>query len=696
MGIGYPRLFSALNLGPIQVRNRLLQTGHTKHFARDGAETEQDRAYYVARARGGIGLIITGYRFVHPTSSVSMGGYARSYLRSALAADRRLTEGVHEHGAAIIVQLNHVGVNGSSEAPDDLRVLWGPSAVKSPVFGEVPKAMDLDDIAELVRWFGICAENSCEGGFDGVELHVAHSFLLHQFLSPLYNKRRDDYGGPLEHRLRLTVDVIAEVRRRIGPDRVLGVRLPLSDGVPGGLGTEEAIEVARRLEADGRIDYVNLSIGGYHDGLSLAIAPSDLPDGWMLRRIADVRSSLSRLPVFAVGGIKNAAHAERVLAEGMADMVAITRADIADPEFPNKVAQGREDEVYHCIRCNQGCISRPQRGLPISCTVNPVVGREERWSRLPPAAPPRHWLVIGGGPAGMKAAEVLARRGHRVTLMEREPELGGQVRLILRTPNRQSFEWLIKDLETQLRKLGVEVLLGVEARPELVVERRPAGVIVATGALPQRSGFSSVAPMVERLPGAELSHVVTGWDVLSGRATVGRRVVLLDDDGSRYAAGVAEVLLDQGSEVELVTRFPSLFPPLTYTLESHFVCRRLLEKGLRVRASTWASEIGATDVRVYRVLDGAEATIEGVETVVLATGSEPDTGLFESLAGRVPNLHRIGDCVAPRKLDHAIYEGFLAGCERWSTEERFVPEDHLVGAALESGTRAAVTPASDA
>ncbi|HSR26123.1 MAG TPA: hypothetical protein VLW53_21390, partial [Candidatus Eisenbacteria bacterium] len=414
MTVRYPGLFTPLDLGRLRVRNRLLQTGHTKHFARDGAETDQDRAYYVVRARGGIGMIITGYRFVHPTSSVSNPGYARSYLRSAVAADRRLTDGVHEHGAAILVQLNHVGVNGSSEAPNDLRVLWGPSAVRSPVFGEVPKAMDGDDIRELVSWFGACAELSADGGFDGVELHVAHSFLLHQFLSPLYNKRRDEYGGSLDGRLRLTTEVIAEVRRRIGPDRVLGVRLPLSDGVPGGLDTDDAVAVARRLEAEGGIDYVNLSIGGYHDGLSLAIAPSDLPDGWMLRGIATVKAGLRRLPAFAVGGIKDAAHAEQVLVDGIADMVAITRADIADPDFPNKVRDGREDEVYHCIRCNQGCISRPQRGLPIACTVNPTVGREDS-TRLEPAPVARSWLVVGGGPAGMKAAEILARRGHRVT-----------------------------------------------------------------------------------------------------------------------------------------------------------------------------------------------------------------------------------------------------------------------------------------
>jgi mycofactocin system FadH/OYE family oxidoreductase 2 len=678
----YPRLFSAFDLGPLRVRNRLLQTGHTKHFARAGAETEQDRAYYVARARGGIGLIVTGYRFVHPTSSVSMPGYARSYLRSAVEADRRLTDAVHEHGAGILVQLNHVGVNGSSDAPDDLRVLWGPSAVKSPVFGEVPKAMDRDDIRELVAAFGDCAELSCQGGFDGVELHVAHSFLLHQFLSPLYNKREDEYGGSLAGRLRLTADVIAEVRGRIGADRVLGVRLPLSDGVPGGLDVEDALAVARSLEESGRIDYVNLSIGGFHDGLSLAIAPSDLPDGWMLRSIARVKEALERLPVFAVGGIKDAAHAERVLADGIADMVAITRADIADPDFPAKVREGREDEVYHCIRCNQGCISRPQRGLPISCTVNPTVGREG-WTAVVPTASPRSWLVVGGGPAGMKAAELLARRGHRVTLVERDGELGGQVRLILRTPGRESFGWLVRDLEAQLRRLGVEVLLGVEATPDLVLDRRADGVIVATGARPQRTGFSSVAPLVERLPGVDLPHVVTGWEVLAGTVPAGRRVAVLDDDGTRYAAGLVEVLLDAGAEVELVTRFPSLFPSLAFTLESHFVCRRLLEKGVRVHAGTWVRRIEPGRLEAYRVLDGAPEPIEGVDTVVLATGSEAETSLFDALRGRVEELHRVGDCLAPRRLDHAIYEGFLAGCERFATGERFVPEDHVALAGAE-------------
>src|SRR6185312_2008446 len=332
---------------------------------------------------------------------------------------------------------------------------------KSPAYGETPKAMEQEDIAEVVEWWARCAELSREGGFDGTEVHISHSYLLHQFLSPLYNKRTDEYGGTFENRLRFAREVIAEVRRRAGADWVVGVRISLTDFIPGGLDIDDAIRVAKELECDGGIDYVNVTAAGYHN-IWRAIEPSDVPDGYLVDLSAQVKTAVS-LPVFTVGGIKDAALAEEIVASGKADMVAMTRAQIADPEFANKAREGREDEITHCIRGNQGCIGRVFKGLPIACTVNPAAGRERRFGTLTPADAPGHWAVVGGGPAGLKAAETLARRGHRVTLLERDQRLGGQVNLILATPGRQEFGWLSRDLERQARRLGVDIRLGVEA-----------------------------------------------------------------------------------------------------------------------------------------------------------------------------------------------------------------------------------------
>jgi Pyridine nucleotide-disulphide oxidoreductase/NADH:flavin oxidoreductase / NADH oxidase family len=390
-----------------------------------------------------------------------------------------------------------------------------------------------------------------------------------------------------------------------------------------------------------------------------------------------VKAAVS-LPVFTVGGIKDATLAEEILAAGKADMVAMTRAQIADPEFANKTREGREDEIVHCIRGNQGCIGRVFKGLPIACTVNPAAGREGRFGgALPPADPPARWLVAGGGPAGLNAAATLAERGHEVTLVEQAAELGGQVNLILRTPGREEFRWLVTDLERRLDRFGVDVRLQTEATSALVHELAPDGVVVATGALPSRTGFSSVNPLVETLPGADQDNVLTGWDVLLGKRPVGRRVVVLDDDGSRAVAGVCEVLLDRGSEVELVSRWNVLFPTTLTTLDMAHLYSRLFGKGLAYRLNAWASSIEGDRVVVFNLYTGAAETIEDVDTIVLAAGAKANDGLYLALKGQVENIHRIGDCVAPRKLDHAVYEGYLAGRELWSADERYIYEGEL-------------------
>ena len=672
----YPHLFSPLVIGSVTVRNRIMQTAHVKLFAHGAVDSQRNVDYQAARAKGGAGLLITGNRVVHPTSTTGFPRVAWAYLREALEADRRLTDAVHEHGAVIFAQLNHFGLNATSDSADDLRVLWGPSAVKSPAYGETPKAMEHEDIREVVEWWGRSAELSREGGFDGTEVHISHSYLLHQFLSPLYNKRTDEYGGSFENRLRFAREVIDEVRGRVGSDWVVGVRISLTDFVPGGLDIEDAVRVAQELERAGGIDYVNVTAAGYHN-IWRAIEPSDVPDGYLVDLTAQVKEAVS-LPVFTVGGIKDAALAEEILAAGKADMVAMTRAQIADPEFANKARDGREDEIVHCIRGNQGCIGRVFKGLPIACTVNPAAGREGRFGGpLPRAEPPARWLVAGGGPAGMKAAATLAERGHEVILVERADRLGGQVNLILRTPAREEFGWLVTDLERRLERLGVDVRLDTEATAASVQGLDPDGVLVATGAVATRTGFSSVNPLVDSLPGVEQDNVLTGWDVLLGERPVGRRVVVLDDDGTRAAAGVCEVLLDGGSEVELVSRWNALFPVTLTTLDMAHLYTRLLGKGLTYRLNAWASAIEGDLVRLFNIYTGAAETIEGVDTVVLAAGAKADDGLYFDLKGVVENLHRIGDCVAPRKLDHAIYEGYLAGRELWSPEERYIYEGEL-------------------
>jgi len=673
----YPHLFSPLRIGSVTARNRVMQTAHVKLFASGGVDSQRNVDYQVERAKGGAGLLITGNRLVHPTSFTGMPRFAFAYLEAAAEVNRRMTDGVHEHGALIFEQLNHFGLNASSDSGDDFRVNWGPSAVKSPAYGETPKAMEKEDIDDVVRWWGRCAELSRESGFDGTEVHISHSYLLHQFLSPIYNKRDDEYGGSLENRLRFTREVIAEVRRRAGDDWAVGIRLSLSDFIPGALDEIDAVTIAQLLEADGQIDFVNVSAAGYHN-IYRAIEPSDAPDGYLVDLTAKVKEAVG-LPVFTVGGIKDPALADEIVASGKADMVAMTRAQIADPHFARKAIEGREDEIVHCIRGNQGCIGRVFKGLPITCTVNPAAGREARFGEgtLIPADPARRWVVVGGGPAGMRAALTLSRRGHQVTLIEKEAELGGQVNLITRTPGRAEFGHVRTDLERLLAKQSIEIRLATEATVELVTSLGADGVVLATGAVPDRSGFSTMNPLVDRLPGVDQPNVLHGWDVIAGAEPAGDRVVVLDGDGGRYAAGTCEVLLDLGKEVELVTPFNALFPGTITTLDMATLYGRLMSKGLADRLNHWATAIDGQAVRTVNLYTGTETVLENVDAVVLATGPKANDALYHALKGAVAELHRIGDCVAPRKLDHAIYEGELAGRELWDPDERYIYEGEL-------------------
>jgi len=685
--LSYPSLFSPLRIGNRTVRNRIMQTAHAKMFSEHGLETRRNLDYQVERAKGGIGLIVTGNRQIHPSSASRR--FPVAYLREAIEGDREMTAAVHEHGAVIFAQLNHFGVN-SLPTTEDPRAMWGPSGVKSLAYRETTKEMEVDDIAELTEWWARSAEIAREGGFDGVEVHLSHQYLLHEFLSPLFNHRDDQYGGSLENRMRFPLQVIEAVRDRVGADFVVGVRTSLSDAVPGGLDVGDAVEIGRRLEATGLIDYIGTTGGGSYD-FSMIASTTDMPDGHLVESVRELKAAVSELPVFAVGGIVDPVHAEHVIAGGAADMVALTRGQIADPNWANKVREGRERDIYRCIRGNQGCIRHVVKGIPIGCTVNPEAGREGRFGggTLEPADPAGHWLVVGGGPAGLKAAETLARRGHRVTLCEAADRLGGQVNLILGTPHRKPVGRLVEDLEHHLRQLEVEVRLGTRVTAELVAEIGADGAIVATGAVPSADGHTAFLPTVERIPGVEGENVLTGFEAIADPAKVGRSVVVLDDDGARYGSGVVELLLAEGRRVELLTPYNAPFPASAETADMPRVYSRVFgNPAFSYEAGAWLSGIEPGRVTALSLFGGGERTIDGVDTVVLATSPRADDSLYKELKAAGVNVHRVGDCVAPRELDHAVFEGYVAGRELFEAEDSYTLEG-----ALESGTPVTVRAA---
>lgn len=616
--------------------------------------------YYAEKAKGGVGLIITEEQMVHPTST---GGFSSNmcyaYHEEVIPRFRLVADMVHEHGAIVLTQLCHVGMHTDSGLYDDPRQVWSPSGLPSPiVMGEAPKAMEEDDIADVIVHFARAAEFAQLGGMDGVEVHVAHNYLLGQFLSPASNKRSDAYGGDLEGRLRLTKEVIEAIRQRCGRDLVVGVRLSGDELVPGGLAIEDTVQVAQLLEEQGLIDYVSISGASLYNS-SLIIAPMIAPPGIYTPFAASVRTALVETPVFVACRINNPIQAEAILADGHADVVGMTRATICDPELPNKAREGRVDDIRPCVACNQGCAGRCGSNRTVTCIFNVAAGREKRLGigTIKPAEISKKVAIVGGGPAGLEAARVLAERGHSIILYEKEQALGGQVLLAEKLPTREEFGESIRFYVYQLDRLGVEVCLGQEMTPELVEGLDADAVILASGSLPRRDGYYPFRPDRPALPGVEQEYVVTVWDILREESEAGDRVVVIDQDGGWKGSGIAEFLAERGRRVEIVSNAYYIAPRLSVTNDLWFLYERLLAKGVVLSPQSEVDEIGDCCVAVRNMFSQETRVIEGVDTVVLATSHVPNDELYRTLKGRVAPLYRIGDCVHPRDVASAIWEG---------------------------------------
>jgi 2,4-dienoyl-CoA reductase-like NADH-dependent reductase (Old Yellow Enzyme family) len=656
-------MFEPLQVGEVTLANRIMQTAHSKGFADYGVESPRDLAYYLERAKGGVGLLIAGGRGIDP-STLAQPPFASGYVAGITEADRRITEAVHRFDTKIFAQTNHFGVNSPTDGIDELHELISACDVPAPTHGKVPRPMEERDMVALEEHWARAAELIREGGYDGVEILAGHGYLLHQFLSPLYNHRTDEYGaGSIADRARLAVRVLRAVRRRVGDDFTVGIRMSLGDYFEGGMTIDDVIGIGRELAGAARVDFFNMSGPGYHT-FALSVPPVDgPPDGWLAQDSGRFKAALGDTPVFLVGGIRRPEQVDAILDGRQADVVALTREQLAEPAWVEKVRSGREAEIRHCIRANQGCFTNLTKASPISCTVNPEAGRESVFRRHGahrPARERRSWLVVGGGPAGMKAAATLARRGHTVTLAERDTRLGGQVNLLLRAPGRQDIGLLVSDLERELERRAVDVRLGTEMDAAAVRAFGADRVLLATGARPDRRGFSTFNPRVPVLDGVDEPHVLTGWDVLAGAEVPAGRVAVLDDDGGRYAASVTELLLDAGREVEHITTRPMLFPDTVPTLEQPVIYARVLDKPVTIHLNTWVRSVRGGRVAAYNLYTAADVAVAGVDAVVLVTQRRAEDALYHAL-DRAPT--RLGDCLAPRALDHAIFDGYVAGLE---------------------------------
>src|SRR5579884_3955250 len=494
----YQFLFTPLRVGSTVIPNRIVFAAHLTNLAEENLPGPRLIAYYTERAKGGCGLIITEEQSVHP-SDWAYQKLIHGFDPHVIPAYRRLTRSVHEHGTRIFAQINHNGMQASSIY--SRRPVIGPSPLVDPIHREMCKEAEPEEIAEIVRGYALVARHVREGGFDGAELQSSHSSLIRQFFSPYYNRRDDAYGGSLENRMRFALEVIQAVRAEVGRDFTLGIRLCGDELIPSGLTLDDVCEIATRLEATGQLDFINTSIGEFHN-LYMVEGSMHTPPGYQLFVSAGIREVV-KLPVFCTGRIKDPVQAERILREGLADMVDVVRGQICDPSFTRKAREGRTESIRLCISCNQYCIGRMGLNLSLGCIQTPATGNELLFPNItsPRSMKPQTrkptLLVVGGGPAGMQAAKVAAPRGYSVKLYEKQQELGGQINLLVHVPNRVEFGDASRNLQREILEAGVEVHLGVEMTADRIEQEQPDAVIIATGSRPT---FPAV-------PGADLPHV---------------------------------------------------------------------------------------------------------------------------------------------------------------------------------------------
>lgn len=642
----FPHLMSPLKLGPATIANRIVSTGHdTGMSGEGGAPGDQLIAYQRARARGGAGLIVIQVATVHPTAFYT-SHILQAHTDHCIPGYTRLAAAIHEHGTTCFGQLFHPGREILGSADGTLAVPWSSSSVPNERYHVKPRPISKAQIDEIVAGYADAAARLQAADLDGVEIVASHGYLPAQFLSAKINRRIDDYGGNPDNRLRFLREVLTAVRQRVGPSMAVGCRISGDDLDGIGLEIDESTVACEALAKSGLVDYLSVVAGSSatRPGSYHIVPPMTAETGYTAPYGRTIKLRVN-VPVIVTGRINQPQIAEQIIARGDADACGMTRAMICDPDMPRKSREGRLDDIRACIACNQACIGHFFMGAPISCIQNPVTGRELDFEAMSPASPARDILVAGGGPGGMKAAAVAASRGHRVTLCEASPQLGGQTLLAQLLPGRSEFGGIVTNLTREMELAGVTVRLNTRVDRAMVEAEAPDVVIVATGARPSE-------PALE----GEGSHVVNAWQVLKGEANVGQSVVIADWRCDWIGYGLAEKLALDGCRVRLAANGAQVGESVMQYMRDH-AAGRLFSLGVEV--IPYARLYGADTDTVYleHVMAKEPIVCEGVDTLVIALGHESEDGLADELAGLDIDLHMIGDCLAPRTAEEAVLEG---------------------------------------
>jgi len=642
------KLFEPGRIGKMSLKNRIVMCpmGVGGLTDPDGGFSSRARDYYVARAKGGTGLIITSATLV----TTAIEGEALKSLISVLDSfDKKsrlseLAEEVHHYGAKLCIQLSP-GVGRVSAPPFGAKPPVSASAVPAFWLPDTScRELTKEEIKMLVEAYGNSAALARDSGVDAIEIHGYGGYLVDQFMTALWNKRADEYGGDLDGRMRFPMELIQSVKDSCGKDFPIIFKFTPKHYIEGGRELDEGLEIARRLEEAG-VSALHVDMGCYESWYT-TIPPVYQPPACQIE-LAEAVKKVVKIPVIAHGKLGYPEVAEAVLRDGKADFIGLGRPLLADPEWANKVKEGRVDDIVPCIGCHDGCLSRIFTGKHISCAVNPTCGKEREYE-LSPAPEPKSVLVIGGGPGGLEAAIVAARRGHKVALWERGPQLGGNLLPAMQPDFKRDIRRLVEYLTAQVRKLGVSVQLMKEATPNNVLDANPDVVIIATGS----------DPIVPDLPGIERGNVSTAVEVLLGRKKVGDRVVVAG--GGFVGCETAVFLARQGKKVTIIEMLDRLMPPTeqpVFAINEMMLRKMIEESGIKVLTNTKLLEV--QEGRVVVESQGTKKQIE-CDSLVLALGLRPRNRLEKALDGRVKQVFTIGDAAEPRRIINAIWEGFHA------------------------------------
>jgi 2,4-dienoyl-CoA reductase-like NADH-dependent reductase (Old Yellow Enzyme family)/thioredoxin reductase len=646
-------VFSPLTINGVEIKNRVLRTAHGTNLGR-GDLSDDLIAYHEARAKGGVGLSLIEASSVHKTGPMTMNAWDDSVIPRY----QKLMKAVRPHGMRMFSQINHMGFY---QRPPWSQPWSASEILVNPLTGMTSHAMTRDEIADVVDAFAQAGRRAVEGGLDGVEIHCAHNFLIQQFICETTNQRTDEYGGSFENRMRFFLEILRAVRGMVGPNFVMGARVG-PHNFPGGLNVDEHKEIVARVLEEGVIDYLNVShgssenshkiIGGMHEDTGYELAMS----------VPVTRVARGKVPTFVTGRFRTLQDVDDAIARGDADMVGMTRAHIADPDIIRKTLEGRAHEIRPCIGCNQGCLGGLAQGR-VGCTVNVAAGRELTLSDdlLQKADAPKDVLVVGGGPAGMEAARVAALRGHKVTIAEAGPKLGGTVQVARLAPKHSGIGDVVDWLEDEMDRRGVRVLLNTWVDQTYLKDHRPDAVILATGASPRMDGKQALVPDID-VGGVKQDHVVSTAQLLTGRHNqVGGTALVLDDTGGYEAIGAAEFLVEKGATVTFVTSHATFAPRMERALVNKPALERLNKDGrFKLLTRAYLKKVGEDDA-VIGSLDGWPDQAVSAETVVLVTPNRPNNDLAGDIEGMGIVLHVVGDARAQEFLPVAFRQGNQAG-----------------------------------